>query len=222
MKQSKRIDYYADLHIPPFSSQKKIKKAFRKLARLLHPDLNPWFPEQADTFHRVVAAYRVLSHEEKRRLYNQEIRQERRSQIWAKLRAYLVRAVVLIKPLDWLFEFMMFATGWVVAYAKAVAEKQKSWFARQTAARHERRMQKEAAREAARKEKEVASRPLVRIRVQGGRDWIQRALNQEVQVQRGKDLFRVKITPELAIERKARLKDFDVELIVTESAAVVA
>ena len=52
-------DYYATLGVPRDASADDIKRAYRKLARQLHPDVNPDQDAQA-RFKEVSAAYEVL------------------------------------------------------------------------------------------------------------------------------------------------------------------
>mmetsp|Transcript_6061 Transcript_6061/g.10777 ORF Transcript_6061/g.10777 Transcript_6061/m.10777 type:complete len:186 (-) Transcript_6061:734-1291(-) len=62
--------YYDILGVPRDASQKTIKSAYRKMAKLYHPDKNPDENTQKK-FHQVAQAYEVLSDEEKRRVYDQ-------------------------------------------------------------------------------------------------------------------------------------------------------
>ena len=64
-------DYYEILGISKDADQQEIKKAFRKLAKKYHPDLNPDDKGSEVKFKEVNEAYEVLSDEEKRRKYDQ-------------------------------------------------------------------------------------------------------------------------------------------------------
>ena len=64
-------DYYAVLGVAKDASQADISKAYRKLARDLHPDARPNDPEAESRFKEVGEAYGVLSSAEKRKEYDQ-------------------------------------------------------------------------------------------------------------------------------------------------------
>jgi molecular chaperone DnaJ len=67
---SSRRDYYEVLGVGRHADEAEIKKAFRRLARALHPDANPDDPEAEDKFKEAAEAYEVLSDPERRRLYD--------------------------------------------------------------------------------------------------------------------------------------------------------
>jgi len=64
------IDYYQVLGVPKDADAKAIKKAYRKLARKHHPDVNPDDPAAEQKFKEVGEAYAVLSDTEKRAKYD--------------------------------------------------------------------------------------------------------------------------------------------------------
>jgi len=65
-------DYYALLKIRRDATQEEVKRAYRRLARELHPDVNP-DPELQERFKEITQAYEVLSDTEKRRMYDMGI-----------------------------------------------------------------------------------------------------------------------------------------------------
>ncbi len=66
---SKR-DYYEVLGVKRDASKEDIKKAYRRLARRYHPDLNPGNKEAEERFKEIQEAYSVLSNDEKRKAYD--------------------------------------------------------------------------------------------------------------------------------------------------------
>lgn len=64
-------DYYEVLGVSPDASQKEIAKAYRKLARELHPDQNPGDAVAEERFKDISAAYEVLGDDDKRTEYDE-------------------------------------------------------------------------------------------------------------------------------------------------------
>ncbi|MBO0721288.1 MAG: J domain-containing protein, partial [Blastocatellia bacterium] len=64
-------DYYEVLGIARTATEEEIKKAFRKLARKFHPDVNPGDKTAEEKFKEINEAYEVLSDREKRKRYDQ-------------------------------------------------------------------------------------------------------------------------------------------------------
>ena len=64
-------DYYEVLGLRRGASESEIKRAYRKLARRYHPDVNPGDKAAEGKFKELSEAYEVLSDAEKRRQYDQ-------------------------------------------------------------------------------------------------------------------------------------------------------
>jgi molecular chaperone DnaJ len=63
-------DYYEILGLPRDADEAEIKKAFRRLARELHPDVNSHDPQAEEKFKEAAEAYEVLSDAERRATYD--------------------------------------------------------------------------------------------------------------------------------------------------------
>lgn len=64
-------DYYSVLGLKRDASEADIKKAYRKLARKYHPDVNPGNKEAEEKFKAISQAYEALSDKEKRKIYDE-------------------------------------------------------------------------------------------------------------------------------------------------------
>ena len=64
-------DYYEVLGIDRNADDASIKKAYRKMAKKYHPDMNKDNPAAEEKFKEVTEAYNVLSDKEKKKLYDQ-------------------------------------------------------------------------------------------------------------------------------------------------------
>jgi len=68
-------DYYESLGVSPDADEKVIKKAYQKLAKKYHPDVNPGDKTAEAKFKEISEAYQAISDPEKRRKYD-ELRQD--------------------------------------------------------------------------------------------------------------------------------------------------
>jgi curved DNA-binding protein len=63
-------NYYKTLGINKGASKEEIKRAFRKMARKYHPDVNPDEPKSGEKFKKINEAYSILSDDKKREMYD--------------------------------------------------------------------------------------------------------------------------------------------------------
>ncbi|MCX7551729.1 J domain-containing protein [Xanthomarina sp. F2636L] len=80
------IDYYKILGVPKNASDKDIKKAYRKLARKYHPDLNPNDKVAEKKFKEINEANEVLSHPENRKKYDEHGKDWEQAEAYEKAR----------------------------------------------------------------------------------------------------------------------------------------
>src|SRR5580693_10058972 len=71
MAATSKKDYYEILGIKKTASAEEIRKAFRKLARKYHPDVNPGDKTAEEKFKQLSEANDVLSDPKKRKIYDQ-------------------------------------------------------------------------------------------------------------------------------------------------------
>src|SRR5512140_3439188 len=71
MANTTKRDYYEILGVVKSASEAELKKAFRKLARKYHPDINPGDKASEQKFKELNEAYEVLSDAKKRKQYDQ-------------------------------------------------------------------------------------------------------------------------------------------------------
>src|SRR3979490_2448761 len=71
MATTAQKDYYGILGVKKSASSDEIRKAFRKLARKYHPDVNPNDKKAEEKFKEISEANDVLSDEKKRKVYDQ-------------------------------------------------------------------------------------------------------------------------------------------------------
>src|ERR1700734_13997 len=71
MPPTQHKDYYALLGVKKTASADDIRKAFRKLARKYHPDVNPGDKKAEEKFKEISEANDILSDEKKRKIYDQ-------------------------------------------------------------------------------------------------------------------------------------------------------
>ncbi len=80
------IDYYKILEIDKTATPEEIKKAYRKLARKYHPDLNPNDKDAKQNFQKINEANEVLSDPKKRKKYDQYGKDWQHSDDYEKMR----------------------------------------------------------------------------------------------------------------------------------------
>ena len=65
------MDFYVILGLARSASLPEVKRAYRRLARKYHPDINPGDHDSSDRFKEILSAYETLSDPDRRRRYDQ-------------------------------------------------------------------------------------------------------------------------------------------------------
>jgi molecular chaperone DnaJ len=71
MPTAAKVDYYGVLGTKRGASASEIRKAYRRLARKFHPDVNPGDKKSEEKFKQIQEAYAVLNDSKKRKMYDQ-------------------------------------------------------------------------------------------------------------------------------------------------------
>src|ERR1700741_4205861 len=71
MSTTQNKDYYGTLGVKKAATADEVRKAFRKLARKYHPDVNPGDKKSEEKFKEISEANDILSDEKKGKIYDQ-------------------------------------------------------------------------------------------------------------------------------------------------------
>jgi hypothetical protein len=125
-------DFYQVLGVSPEASEREIKTAYRRLAKLYHPDVNP-SPTAAEDFVRITNAYRVLSNRKLRAMYDRGVLGEYEDDLRRKERVAAVehevttiieellekeREEIAVRQVAVLLAVSLFASTFLVALAR--------------------------------------------------------------------------------------------------------
>ena len=69
--ENEKIDLYKLLNVNKTSTKEEIRKNFRKLVLIIHPDKNPNDPNASEKFRNLNNAYKILMNDEKRKIYDE-------------------------------------------------------------------------------------------------------------------------------------------------------
>jgi len=125
-------DLYHILGVSRHASEREIKAAYRRLAKLYHPDVNP-SPTAAEDFLRITNAYRILSNKRLRAMYDRGQpydyeeylrRQEQMSAIKQRIEAIIEellrqeREEIAVRQIAVMIAVTLFASGFLVALTR--------------------------------------------------------------------------------------------------------
>ena len=92
-------DYYQILGVSKSATAKEIKQAYRKLARIHHPDKNPGNKKAEEKLKSINEAYEVLGKSENRKKYDQLGQIITAFSKWVGIRAILIS--LILRPRAW-------------------------------------------------------------------------------------------------------------------------